>query len=134
MGLEERRKLTDLRERAIPEIHKEIIDDTGADIALELDEASFVADPEALNWVEYQGFKYLANACRIIGTDALGKEALQESVKTATWINLPRDRAADKAATLSEGALTVTGAWGMGPGGDGWIGYDELAKIITAAL
>jgi hypothetical protein len=133
MGLEERRKLSDLRERAIPEIHQEILDDTGADIALELDEASFVADPDALNWVEYQGFKYLANACRIIGTDALGKQALQESVRTATWVNLPRERVAEKAATLVAGALTVTGSWGLA-GSDGWIGYDDLAKIITAAL
>lgn len=133
MGLEERRKLADLRDRAIPEIHQEILDDSGADVTLELDEESFLADPEALNWVEHQGFKYLANACRIIGVDPLGKEALQESVKTATWVNLPRDRVSEKTATLAGGALTVTGSWGLA-GSDGWIGYDELARIITAAL
>lgn len=133
MGLEERRKLADLRDRAIPEIHEEILGDTGADITLTFDEESFLADPEALNWVEHQGFKYLANACRIIGIDELGKEALRDSVKTALWVNLPREQVETKTAALSKGTLTITGSWGFA-NSDGWIGYDELAKIITAAL
>jgi hypothetical protein len=133
MGLEERRKMADLKDRAIPEIEAEITGDTGADIKLEMDEESFLADPESLTWVEHQGFKYLANACRIIGIDDLGKEALQESVHSARWVNLAREQADAKAVTLESGALTITGSWGLA-GSDGWIGYDDIAKVMSAAL
>lgn len=133
MGLEERRKLAELTGTVLPACQVEIKDECGAEWALELDVDSFKDDMTALNYFEYQGAKYLANAVRIIGMDDLGKEALRDEIKRVRWVNLPPDRAAEKKATLTDGQLVITGAWGVG-GSDGWIGYDALAKELTSQL
>jgi len=133
MGLDERRKLASLVDEVLPATREEIKGDTGADIELELDVDSFKDDAVALNYFEHQGAKYLANAMRIISIDAMGKQAIVEGIKRARFVNLPVDRAGEKQAVLSGGALTVSGAWGVG-GSDGWIGYDALARSITDQL
>jgi hypothetical protein len=133
MGLDERRKLAELTGTVLPACRAEIKDECGADMELELDTDTFKDDATALNFFEYQGAKYLANAVRVIGLDEMGKEALRDSVKKVRWVNLPPDRVAEKSATLVDGMLTITGAWGVG-GSDGWIGYDALARDITAQL
>ncbi len=133
MGLDERRKMAELLGTALPACQAEIKEDTGAEIDLEINQDSFINDAVALNFFEYQGFKYLANACRIIGVDEMGKEAIRDTIKKARWINLPVEKVEEKSATLIDGVLTITGAWGVGSS-DGWIGYDELARIITAQL
>ena len=133
MGLDERRKLAALVDEVLPATREEIKADTGADIELELDADTFKDDAVALNFFEYQGAKYLANAMRIIAVDAMGREAIAESIKRARFVNLPVAQAADKQAVLRDGVLTVTAAWGVG-GSDGWIGYDDLARSITDQL
>jgi hypothetical protein len=133
MGLDERRKLATLVDEVLPATREEIKADTGADVELELDAATFKDDAVALNFFEYQGAKYLASAMRIIAVDAMGKEAIAESIKKARFVNLPVAQAAEKKAELSGGVLTITGAWGVGSS-DGWIGYDALARSITDQL
>ena len=122
-----------LVDEVLPATREEIKADTGADIELELDTGTFKDDAVALNFFEYQGAKYLANAMRIIAVDAMGKEAIAESIRKARFVNLPVDRAGEKKAELSGGVLTITGAWGVG-GSDGWIGYDALARSVTDQL
>ncbi|MEO5680592.1 MAG: hypothetical protein ABIS47_13085 [Acidimicrobiales bacterium] len=133
MGLDERRKLANLVDEVLPSTRQEIKGDTGADIELELDVATFKDDAVALNYFEHQGAKDLANAMRIIGGAAMGKEAIIESIKKARFVNLPADRAADNKAVLADGVLTITGAWSVGSS-DGWIGYDALARSIPDQL
>jgi hypothetical protein len=133
MGLDERRKLASLVDEVLPATREEIKGDTGADIALELDAGTFKDDAVALNFFEYQGAKYLANAMRIIAVDDMGKQAIVEGIKQARFVNLPVERAAEKQAVLTDGVLTITGAWGVGSS-DGWIGYDALARSITDQL
>lgn len=133
MGLDERRKLANLVDEVLPSTRQEIKDDTGADIQLSLDADTFKDDAVALNYFEHQGAKYLANAMRIVGGDAMGKEAIIESIKSARFVNLPVDQATDKGAVLHGGVLTITCAWSAGSS-DGWIGYDALARAITDQL
>lgn len=79
MGLEERRKIKELKEVAIPERERELKEITGADICYEVDWESF--DLEALNFLDNLSCFRVAMAMRVVCSDELGKEAVAEGVK-----------------------------------------------------
>jgi len=88
MGLEERRKIKELREVTLPDREKELVEITGAAIRYDVDWDSFGDDLEGLKFLDNLSCHRLNMALRVICMDELGKEAVAESLKTVKLKNV----------------------------------------------
>src|SRR5256885_5535636 len=82
MGLAERRKIKELQEIVLPERTAELAEICGGGaITYDVDWDSFADDLEALNFMDNISCHRTNMALRVICSDDLGKEAVQESLK-----------------------------------------------------
>lgn len=81
MGLNEKRKMKELQEVTFPERTAELAEICGATIPYEVDWDSFADDLEALNFLDNLSCHRTNMAFRVICSDDLGKEAVQETLK-----------------------------------------------------
>jgi hypothetical protein len=81
MGLEERRKIKELKETTFPERVKEIEEICGKAIPYEVDWDSLADDKEGLNFIDNISCHRLNMALRVICQDDMGKEAVRDSLK-----------------------------------------------------
>lgn len=88
MGLNERRKIKELQDTVLPERTAELTEITGGQIAYDIDWDSFNDDLEGLNFMDNLSCHRTNMALRVICCDELGKEAVQESLKTIKLKNV----------------------------------------------
>ena len=88
MGLNERRKIKELQEVTLPERTAELAEITGGTVAYDVDWESFVDDLEGLNFMDNLSCHRTNMALRVICSDSLGKDAVQESLKTIKLKNV----------------------------------------------
>jgi hypothetical protein len=77
MGLNETRKMKELRETTIPSRSKEIEEICGKAIPYDIDWQSLANDMEGLNFLDNLSCHRINMALRVICQDDLGKEALR---------------------------------------------------------
>ena len=88
MGLEERRKITELQDVTLPERVKEIEETCGKPIPYEVDWDSLKDDAEALNFLDNLSCHRFNMALRMICIDDLGKEAVREGLNLVRLKNV----------------------------------------------
>src|SRR5258708_28932610 len=89
MGLNERRKIKELQEVTLPERTAELTEISGGGaIAYDVDWESFADDLEGLNFLDNLSCHRTNMALRVICSDDLGKEAVQEGLKTIKLKNV----------------------------------------------
>lgn len=88
MGLEEKRKIKEYTDTIIPERTKELAEICGCPITYEIAWDSFSDDGEALRFLDNGSFHRTNMAFRVICMDALGKEAVKESLNVIRLKNV----------------------------------------------
>src|SRR5437763_9171967 len=109
MGLNERRKIEELKNVTFPGRVKEIEEICGKAIPYEIDWARLQDDMEALNFIDNISCHRLNMALRMICQDNLGKQATQEGLKLVKLKNV-KDKASMK-MTFDKGVLEMDCAY-----------------------
>lgn len=114
MGLNEKRKIKELQDTTLPERTAELNEITGGNIAYDIDWDSF-EEFEALNFLDNISCHRTNMALRVICSDDLGKEAVQESLKTIRLKNVKAVE--EKSLKFGGGILEMHCAYAQGLSG-----------------
>jgi hypothetical protein len=130
MGLEERRKIKELRETTLPEREKELLEITGSEIHYDVDWDSFADDLEGLRFLDNLSCHRLNMALRVICMDDLGKEAVAEKLRTVKLGNVARRE--DMKIDFGGGVLEMRCAYAQRT--DGMFSDDEIRRVLEKGL
>ena len=130
MGLEERRRIKELQDVTIPGRLKEIEEITGAHIPYDIDWSTFADDAPGLNFLDNVSCHRLNMALRVICSDALGKDAVKDGLKSIKIQNI-KDKSAKK-LTFDAGILTMQCAYASGL--DGAFSDNEIRAELMKKL
>ncbi len=130
MGLETKRAIKEVIEKALPEYASMITEAAGKDIPFEFNWESFGNNAENIRRVEKMFLRIIADALKEICSDELGKEAVNESIHQISLTNVEEKDQID--ISLSEGCVQVKIAFELEFGGDFTV--NEFNSQITAAL
>lgn len=115
-GLKERRARVAIEEGWLDKRNAELSELCGgAELAYTIDWESFAGDEKGLNWLEHNGPQQVACACRVVGQDAVGKQALKEGVRAVQLKNCASPD--EKSLSFEDGVLTLVCAFAQSPGG-----------------
>jgi hypothetical protein len=130
MGLNERRKIEELKTITFPGRVKEIEEICGKPINYEVDWASLADDMEALNFIDNISCHRLNMALRVICQDDLGKQAVVEGLKLIKLQNV-KDKASTKLA-FENGVLDMKCAYALRT--DGMFSDNEIRELLVKKL
>ena len=130
MGLNERRKIEELKTVTFPGRVKEIEEICGKAIPYEVDWASLADDAEGLNFIDNLSCHRLNMALRVICQDAMGKQAVVEGLKLIKLQNV-KDKSAMKLA-FENGVLEMRCAYALKT--DGMYSDNEIRELLVAKL
>ncbi len=130
MGLNERRKIEDLKKNTFPERVKEIEGICGQAIPYEVDWDSLADDAEALNFIDNISCHRLNMALRVICQDDMGKQAVREGLKTIKLKNV-KDKPSMK-ISFDGGVLEMHCAYALRT--DGMFGDAEIRELLVKKL
>jgi hypothetical protein len=130
MGLNERRKLNELKETTFPGRVKEIEEICGAPIPYDVDWDSLVDDAEALNFIDNISCHRLNMALRVICQDEMGKSAVRDGLKVIKLKNVKSP--ADMRMAFESGALEMHCAYALRT--DGMFSDNDIRKLLEQKL
>lgn len=130
MGLSERRKIKELQETTFPERTAELAEITGGAPVYDVDWDSFSDDLEGLNFLDNISCHRTNMALRVICMDDLGKEAVQEGLKTIKLKNVPTK--AQMSITFADGILEMHCAYALRT--DGMFSDNEIRDVLMKGL
>jgi hypothetical protein len=130
MSLETRRKIKELQDNVLPERHAELLEITGATIQYDIDWESFGDDTQGLNFLDNLSCHRTNMALRVICSDDLGKEAVQEGLKSIKLSNAASK--ADMHLNFDGGVLDMKLAYAMGT--EGYYSDGEIRQALMAKL
>jgi len=130
MGLNERRKIEELKNTTFPARVKEIEEICGKPVPYEVDWDSLAADGEALNFIDNVSCHRLNMALRTICRDAMGKEAVRDGLKLVKLKNVPD--AAMRKLSFESGVLEMTCSYAHRL--DGAFPDQEICSLLTSKL
>lgn len=129
MGLNERRKIEELKTVTLPGRVKEIEEICGKPVPYEVDWASF-EDFESLNFMDNISCHRLNMALRGICSDAMGKDAVKDGLKLVKLKNV-KDKSSMK-MTFEAGVLEMHCAYALKT--DGMFSDNEIQTLLTNKL
>src|SRR5450432_2268586 len=109
MGLQERRKIEELKTTTFPALVKEIEEICGKAIPYEVDWDSLASDLEGLNFIDNLSCHRLNMALRVICQDDMGKEAVRDGLKKIKLGNVKTP--AEMSMTFDKGVLEMRCAY-----------------------
>jgi len=130
MGLQERRKIQELKDKTLPERSREIAEICGREIGYEVDWPSIENDAQALNFLDNLSCHRLNMALRTICIDDIGREAVREGLKLVRLRNVGDP--AQRRIVFEHGILEMDCAYAQGASGmhsDG-----AIREVLLAAL
>jgi hypothetical protein len=130
MGLAERRKIKELQDSTFPERTAELAEITGGALQYDVDWESFSDDLEGLNFLDNLSCHRTNMALRVICSDDLGKEAIQEQLKTIRLKNV-KDKA-DMSISFNDGVLDMCCAYAQRT--DGMYSDNQIREVLMAGL
>lgn len=130
MGLNERRKIEELKTTTIPARSKEIEEICGKSIPYEVDYDSMSSDMDALNFVDNLSCHRLNMALRVICQDDMGKSAVRDGLKLVKLKNV-KDKSAMK-MSFENGVLDMQCAYAQKT--DGMFSDHDIRKLLIDKL
>ena len=130
MGLNERRKVQELKDVTLPARTKEIEEICGKSIPYEVDWASLADDAEALNFIDNLSCHRLNMALRVICQDDMGKQAVRDGLKQVKLKNV-KDKASMK-MTFDGGVLEMHCAYALRT--DGMFSDNQIRELLIKKL
>ena len=129
MGLIEKRLVKQGQDEWVPLAQTELRELTSGSQVFDVEWDTFT-DAVALNNVQYQGLRRINSALRLICSDELGKEAMNEKITTIRLRNVATIAA--RAISVKDGVLLVEAAWSKGS--DGYFADIELKQVIEKLI
>lgn len=130
MGLQERRKVAELKDVTFPERVKEIEEICGVAIPYEVDWDSIADDGEALRFIDNLSCHRLNMALRVICMDEMGKAAVRDGLKLVSLKNVKETK--DVAIRFEGGVLEMQCAYAQGA--SGMINDNEIRQVLEKGL
>ena len=130
MGLTEKRKIKELQDTILPGRLAELKEITGGDIAYDIDWDSFADDAAGLNFLDNLSCHRTNMALRVICSDALGREAVQESLKSVRLVNVKTP--ADMSIAFGGGVLEMHCAYALGT--NGYYSDNDIRETLMKGL
>jgi hypothetical protein len=130
MGLNERRKIEELKTVTFPSRSKEIEEICGKSIPYEIDWDSLSDDMEGLNFIDNISCHRLNMALRGICRDEMGKQAVRDGLKLIKLKNV-KDKSAMKIA-FDGGTLEMHCAYAQKT--DGMFGDNQIQQLLESKL
>lgn len=130
MGLQERRKMAELKDVTFPERVKEIEEICGVAIPYEVDWDSLADDGEALRFIDNLSCHRLNMALRVICMDEMGKAAVRDGLKLVRLKNVKETK--DISIRFAGGVLEMQCAYAQGA--SGMISDNEIRKVLEQGL
>ena len=130
MGLNERRKIEELKRDVFPGRVLEIEEICGKAIPYEIDWESISDDATALNFIDNLSCHRLNMALRMICQDEMGKQAVRESMKLVKLKNVLDVES--RQITFVDGVLEMHCAYALGA--SGMIGDNEIRQFLEKSL
>jgi hypothetical protein len=131
MGLEERRKIKELQETTFPERTAELAEICGGgSITYDVDWDSFADDLQALNFLDNLACHRINMALRVICSDDLGKEAVQDGLKQIKLKNVKTKP--EMSMTFDGGVLEMHCAYALLS--EGIYSDNEIRELLTKKL
>jgi len=131
MGLDERRKMKELQETTFPERTAELAEICGGgSITYDVDWDSFADDLQALNFLDNLACHRINMALRVICSDDLGKEAVQDGLKQIKLKNVKTKP--EMSMTFDGGVLEMHCAYALLS--DGIYSDNEIRDLLTKKL
>jgi hypothetical protein len=130
MGLNERRKIEELKTVTFPGRVKEIEEIAGKAIPYEVDWESLASDLEGLNFIDNLSCHRLNMALRVICQDDMGKQAVKDGLKLIKLKNV-KDKAAMKLA-FENGVLEMHCAYALKT--DGMYSDGAIRELLVSKL
>jgi hypothetical protein len=130
MGLNERRKIKELQDTVMPERTAELAEICGGAITYDVDWDSFADDLEALNFMDNISCHRTNMALRVICSDDLGKEAVQEGLKQIKLKNV-KSRP-EMEISFGGGVLEMHCAYALRT--DGMFSDNEIREVLEKGL
>jgi len=130
MGLNERRKIEELKTTTFPGRVKEIEEICGQAIPYEVDWESLADDAEALNFIDNISCHRLNMALRVICQDELGKQAVRDGLKQIKLKNV-KDKSAMK-MSFDSGVLEMHCAYAQRT--DGMFSDNAIRELLVNKL
>lgn len=130
MGLQERRKIAELKETTFPGRVKEIEEICGVAIPYEVDWDSLADDAEAIRFIDNLSCHRLNMALRVICMDEMGKAAVRDGLKLVRLKNV-KD-VSDVSINFAGGVLEMQCAYAQGT--TGMIDDNRIRKVLEQGL
>ena len=130
MGLNERRKVEELKRDTFPARVLELEEICGKAIPYEIDWESISDDAVALNFIDNLSCHRLNMALRMICQDDMGKQAVRDGVKLVKLKNV-KD-AESRHISLTDGVLEMHCAYALGT--TGMLGDNEIRQYLEKHL
>ncbi len=130
MGLNERRKIEELKRDVFPGRVLEIEEICGKAIPYEIDWDSISDDATALNYIDNLSCHRLNMALRMICQDEMGKQAVRESMKLVKLKNVKDVES--RQISFADGVLEMHCAYALGA--SGMIGDNEIRQFLEKSL
>ena len=130
MGLNERRKIEELKTNTFPGRVKEIEEICGKAIQYDVDWNSLADDMEALNFIDNISCHRLNMALRVICQDDMGKQAVRDGLKQIKLKNV-KDKSAMK-LSFDNGVLEMHCAYAQRT--DGMFSDNQIRELLVNKL
>jgi hypothetical protein len=130
MGLNERRKIEELKTVTFPGRVKEIEEICGKAIQYEVDWTSLADDAEALNFIDNLSCHRLNMGLRVICQDEMGKEAVRDGLKLIKLKNVKNK--SDMKLSFDGGILEMHCAYALRT--DGMYSDNEIRDFMVKKL
>ena len=130
MGLSEKRKIKELQETTFPERTAELAEITGGNLTYDVDWDSFSDDLEALTFLDNLSCHRTNMALRVICSDDLGREAVQEGLKTIKLKNVKTKE--DMHIEFGAGVLEMHCAYALRT--EGMFSDSEIRTVLMKGL
>jgi hypothetical protein len=130
MGLNERRKVEELKTVTFPGREKEIEEICGKSIHYEIDWPSIEGEMEALNFIDNISCHRLNMALRVICQDEMGKAAVRDGLKQIKLRNV-KDKPSMK-LSFENGVLEMACAYALRT--DGMFSDGEIRELLIKKL
>jgi len=130
MGLQERRKVQELKDMTLPERSREIAEICGKAIAYEVDWPSIENDAAALNFLDNLSCHRLNMALRTICMDEMGREAVRDSLQLVRLRNVAEP--SQRHIAMQGGVLDMHCAYARGT--EGMHSDGAIREVLMAAL
>ncbi|UII28315.1 hypothetical protein LVD15_07770 [Fulvivirga maritima] len=113
MGLQEKKAIQGIKDQYFNDYQKELNEVVGKELPIDIQWDTFNTDLNAIKFIPSVCLQRTVDAFKEICSDAIGKEAIQESVQTIVVHNIePENAEANKSLVFDGGVFTIRASYG----------------------